>query len=227
MYYTLLVRRNITVSTTLATIYHTLRQDKLNSQFIISISRACGPSLLRLKDLCASGQDRLGPAHLLKHSRGGAQSIAYLLYFIWNLKNFGKIWKSMLAVAINCDFSLPRLIIGNINDRSLLGERYSEMAVIVEDQDLVSTKAYSGCVRHDSYELFFGWQVDCQMNGEPCKVGRFCHSLRCHLFRWDCTSAIILHIIISQQNSDSVQGTSWAIRTAGKLNVAILYGAVI
>ena len=28
-------------------------------------------------------------------------------------------------------------IIGNVNDRSLLGERDSEMAIIVEDQDLV------------------------------------------------------------------------------------------
>ena len=35
------------------------------------------------------------------------------------------------------------LIIGNVNDRSLLGERDSEMAIIVEDQDLVSTKAYT------------------------------------------------------------------------------------
>ena len=39
------------------------------------------------------------------------------------------------------------LIIGNINDRSLLGERDSEMAIIVEDQNMVSIiiVATGGC----------------------------------------------------------------------------------
>ena len=35
-------------------------------------------------------------------------------------------------------YVLQLYTIGNINDRSLLGERDSEMAIIVQDQDLVS-----------------------------------------------------------------------------------------
>lgn len=47
----------------------------------------------------------------------------------------------------------------NINDRSMLGERDSEIAVIVEDVDM----------------------IDGKMNDKPCQVGKFSHNLRCHL----------------------------------------------
>ncbi|KAG7030138.1 Phospholipase D zeta 1, partial [Cucurbita argyrosperma subsp. argyrosperma] len=48
----------------------------------------------------------------------------------------------------------------NINDRSLLGSRDSEIGVIIEDKEFV-----------DSY-----------MNGKPWKAGKFAHSLRCSLW---------------------------------------------
>ena len=49
----------------------------------------------------------------------------------------------------------------NINDRSMLGVRDSEVAVIIEDNDMMKGK----------------------MNGQPYQVGTFAHSLRCHLHR--------------------------------------------
>ena len=49
----------------------------------------------------------------------------------------------------------------NINDRSMLGERDSEVAVIVEDAEM----------------------IDGKMNGKPYQVGKFSHSLRCHLVK--------------------------------------------
>ena len=49
----------------------------------------------------------------------------------------------------------------NINDRSMLGHRDSEVAVIIEDNDMMEGK----------------------MNGQPYQVGKFAHSLRCHLLR--------------------------------------------
>ena len=56
-----------------------------------------------------------------------------------------------------------RVIIGsaNINERSMLGNRDSEVAAIVEDKDLIWTK----------------------MDGEPHKASRFAHSLRMRLMR--------------------------------------------
>jgi hypothetical protein len=45
--------------------------------------------------------------------------------------------------------------IGNINDRSLLGERDSEMAIMVQDQDLVST-VYVEIIANRSH-----WQKFC------------------------------------------------------------------
>ena len=49
----------------------------------------------------------------------------------------------------------------NINDRSMQGERDSEVAVIIEDLDMLAGK----------------------MNGVDFKVGTFAHSLRCDLFK--------------------------------------------
>ena len=55
------------------------------------------------------------------------------------------------------------VIIGsaNINDRSLLGDRDSELAIVVEDTRSVSSR----------------------MNGQPFKAGAFACSLRKSLFR--------------------------------------------
>lgn len=63
------------------------------------------------------------------------------------------------------------VIIGsaNINDRSLLGNRDSELAVLVQD---VSS-------------------VDSRMNGEPYKAGAFACSLRKSLFRFEGFSLLI------------------------------------
>ena len=49
----------------------------------------------------------------------------------------------------------------NINDRSMLGYRDSEVDVIIEDKDM----------------------IEGQMNGESYLVGKFSHGLRFHLFR--------------------------------------------
>jgi len=49
----------------------------------------------------------------------------------------------------------------NINDRSMLGDRDSEVAVIIQDNDMMEGK----------------------MNGQPYQVGKFSHSLRCHLLK--------------------------------------------
>jgi len=49
----------------------------------------------------------------------------------------------------------------NINDRSMLGYRDSEVAVIIQDNDM----------------------MEGTMNGQPYQVGKFCHSLRCHLLK--------------------------------------------
>ena len=50
----------------------------------------------------------------------------------------------------------------NINDRSMIGKRDSEIAVMIKDEEI----------------------VDGVMNGQPYKVGKFSHSLRCQLFRY-------------------------------------------
>ena len=49
----------------------------------------------------------------------------------------------------------------NINDRSMLGDRDSEVAVIIEDAEMIEGK----------------------MKGQSFQVGKFSHSLRCHLMR--------------------------------------------
>ena len=49
----------------------------------------------------------------------------------------------------------------NINDRSMLGDKDSEVAVIIQDNEMMEGK----------------------MNGRPYEVGKFSHSLRCHLLK--------------------------------------------
>ena len=54
-------------------------------------------------------------------------------------------------------------IIGSasINDHSMLGDRDSKVDVIIKDRDM----------------------IDGRMNGEPYRVGKFSHGLRCHLIK--------------------------------------------
>jgi len=57
-----------------------------------------------------------------------------------------------------------RLIIcgsANINDRSMRGDRDSELAIVVEDQNMISSR----------------------MGGQPYQVSRLAHAVRCKLFR--------------------------------------------
>ncbi|CAI8011709.1 Phospholipase D2, partial [Geodia barretti] len=49
----------------------------------------------------------------------------------------------------------------NVNDRSMTGERDSEVAIRFEDKEM----------------------IDGTMNGQPYQVGKFSHSIRVHLFR--------------------------------------------
>ena len=60
-----------------------------------------------------------------------------------------------------------RVIIGsaNINDRSMMGDRDSEVAILVEDADFDEDTIRS------------------KMDGKPYKAGRYAHSLRTALFK--------------------------------------------
>ena len=64
------------------------------------------------------------------------------------------------------------LLIGsaNINDRSMLGKRDSEMAVIVQDTETVPSV----------------------MDGEEYQAGRFAQGLRLQSFRWAVQSCVLL-----------------------------------
>ena len=90
-------------------------------------------------------------------------------YFsVYGLRTHGSLGKSLATEIIYVHSKLMIVddrvaIIGsaNINDRSMLGERDSEVAVIVEDVEMIDSK----------------------MNGKPWQVGKFSHTLRCHLHR--------------------------------------------
>lgn len=65
------------------------------------------------------------------------------------------------------------MIIGsaNINDRSLLGTRDSEICCIVEDEDIIDSK----------------------MGGKPFKVGRMPHKFRTELYKGTILFSLIYH----------------------------------
>ena len=78
----------------------------------------------------------------------------------------------------------------NINDRSMLGDRDSEVAVIIEDNEMMEGK----------------------MNGRPYQVGKFSHSLRCHLLKEHLgllseTTAISLNIKVEDPLTSSFHST--------------------
>ncbi|KAL5565959.1 hypothetical protein UlMin_029123 [Ulmus minor] len=71
----------------------------------------------------------------------------------------------------------------NINDRSLLGSRDSEIGVVIEDKEF----------------------VDSSMNGQPWKAGKFAYSLRCSLW----SEHLGLHAGEINQISDPVSDTTY------------------
>lgn len=84
--------------------------------------------------------------------------------------------KKLGRVSINNDKNIPLFYFvflgsANINDRSMLGKRDSEMAIIVQDTETVPSI----------------------MDGEEYYAGRFAQSLRLHCFRW----AFPIHILTS------------------------------
>ena len=84
---------------------------------------------------------------LRKHDRLGGKPITETIY----------IHSKVLII----DDRVSIIGSANINDRSMLGKRDSEMCMIIEDSDMIPGR----------------------MNGEEFQVGKFSHSLRCHLFR--------------------------------------------
>lgn len=87
---------------------------------------------------------------------------------MYGLRTFGmiedKLVTEIVYVHSKCMIVDDRYtIIGsaNINDRSMLGERDSEMAIYVEDKEMIQGR----------------------MNGSTYSVGKFAHSLRCRLFK--------------------------------------------
>lgn len=100
-------------------------------------------------------QDSLGP-----------QARDYVSFH--GLRNYGRLENGPLAtsqVYVHSKLMIVDdrfVLIGsaNINDRSLLGSRDSEMGVVLEDQEFVNSR----------------------MNGQPWRAGRFAHSLRLSLW---------------------------------------------
>ena len=69
----------------------------------------------------------------------------------------------------------------NINDRSMLGDRDTEIAVRIQDQTY----------------------IDGRMNGQPYKVGSFSHELRCFLFRYTMFCLFVLAYWMSNSTRDN------------------------
>ena len=100
---------------------------------------------------------------------GNIPTVAIPQYFnVYGLRTHGTLNSKLVTEIIYVHSKMmvvdDRLaIIGsaNINDRSMLGNRDSEVAVIIEDAEMIEGK----------------------MNGQSFQVGKFSHSLRCHLMR--------------------------------------------
>ena len=86
----------------------------------------------------------------------------------------------------------------NINDRSMLGYRDSEVAVIIEDREM----------------------VDGKMNGQHFEVGKFSHSLRCHLMREHLGLLDDEEYVTSDMKvDDPLAATSFLLKVAQRNNV--------
>ena len=111
------------------------------------------------------GKDSL--LNRLKQKKIPAQAIPR--YFsVYGLRTHGSLNGNLVTEIVYVHSKLmivdDRLaIIGsaNINDRSMLGDRDSEVAVIIQDNEMMEGK----------------------MNEQPYQVGKFSHSLRCHLLK--------------------------------------------
>ncbi|XP_024392691.1 phospholipase D zeta 1 [Physcomitrium patens] len=96
----------------------------------------------------------------------GPQANDYVSFY--GLRNHGRLENGPLATSqiyvhsklMIVDDRLAIIGSANLNDRSLLGSRDSEMGVVLEDQEFVNSK----------------------MNGKPWRAGRFVHSLRLSLW---------------------------------------------
>ncbi|XP_048236121.1 phospholipase D zeta 1 [Ricinus communis] len=97
----------------------------------------------------------------------GPQTQNYISFY--GLRTYGRLFKGG-PVATSQVYVHSKVMIvddcvavvgsSNINDRSLLGSRDSEIGVVIEDKEF----------------------VDSSMNGEPWKAGKFTYSLRCSLW---------------------------------------------
>ncbi|KAK8633595.1 hypothetical protein V6N13_014439 [Hibiscus sabdariffa] len=101
------------------------------------------------------------------HTKLGPKSWDYISFYglrtYGRLSDGGPIATSQVYVHSKLMIIDDRLaVIGssNINDRSLLGSRDSEIGVVIEDKEFIESS----------------------MNGEPWKAGKFAHSLRCSLW---------------------------------------------
>lgn len=112
-----------------------------------------------------SGEDSLYNRLIKK----GISSNDILRYFsVYGLRTHGILDEQLVTEIIYVHSKIMivddrKTIIGsaNINDRSMLGSRDSEVAVMIEDVDM----------------------IEGQMNGHPYQVGKFSHSLRSHLLK--------------------------------------------
>jgi len=112
-----------------------------------------------------SGEDSL--YNRLK--KRGISSINILRFLtVYGLRTHGILDEKLVTEIIYVHSKImivddKKAIIGsaNINDRSMLGRKDSEMAVMIEDLDM----------------------IEGSMKGQHYQVGKFSHSLRCHLLR--------------------------------------------
>ncbi|XP_012088961.3 phospholipase D zeta 1 isoform X2 [Jatropha curcas] len=97
----------------------------------------------------------------------GPKTHDYISFY--GLRKYGRLFKDgpvatsqvyVHSKVMIVDDHLALIGSSNINDRSLLGSRDSEIGVVIEDKEF----------------------VDSSMNGEPWKAGKFTHSLRCSLW---------------------------------------------
>lgn len=78
-------------------------------------------------------------------------------------------WESgNLSIVLQLLYYFPVKGSANINDRSLLGKRDSEMAILVQDTETVPS----------------------MMDGEDYRAGKFAQSLRLRCFRYDCSTSL-------------------------------------
>jgi phospholipase D1/2 len=100
--------------------------------------------------------------------KGIPKEVAMKYFSVFSLRKYDLIGKHYVTEIVYVHSKIMivddrKAIIGsaNINDRSMLGDRDSEVAVMIEDLDF----------------------VDGQMNGVEYKMGKFAHSLRCDLLK--------------------------------------------